>query len=382
MTAAPVAEPELKEAFATFNQLSQQLSSTYETLAYRVTELTEELSGARAARLQERSQKETLANRLEHLLAVLPAGVVVVNAQGGVESCNAIAQRLLGDPLVGCAWSEVIARAFAPQPGDGHEISLKSGARVRVATQSLNPFPGQLVLLTDMTETHALQDKLNAQARLVAMGETAASLAHQVRTPLATALLYVSQLEMGQGQPEKVASKVRERLHHLEHLVNDMLRFARGDRQNFEPLTVGELTDAFANAVDGLLHASRGALTVVNEARDLPLQANRDELLGALTNLVANAIDAKGEGVALVLHAHTRGGHVELALSDNGPGIAPELQEKIFEPFFTTRTTGTGLGLAVVRSVVRAHGGEVSLTSRAGLGATFTLRLPITGTST
>ncbi len=326
-------------------------------------------------------EAERLANRLGHLLAVLPAGVIVINGDGQVQEANAAAVALLGAPLVGETWAAVIARAFAPRPGDGCEISLADGRRVNVATQALTPEPGQIVLLTDLSATRALQERLARHERLSAMGEMAASLAHQIRTPLASALLYIAQLTTPRGadaERVRIAEKIRERLRHLERLVSDMLVFARGGASVTAPLALAEVLRGFEQAVEAPLAEHGCTLTVTGDASGT-LYANRDALLGALLNLAMNAMQACGRGGRLALHSVVRAGEVELTLADNGPGMSAEVAARVFEPFFTTRTDGTGLGLAVVQAVVRAHHGDITLHSQPGAGTRFVLRLPLAG---
>jgi two-component system sensor histidine kinase FlrB len=129
-------------------------------------------------------------------------------------------------------WRHVIARCFAPREDDGHEVSLKDGRRLSIATRSLDAEPGQLVLLNDLTETRHLQDQLARHERLSSLGRMVASLAHQIRTPLSAALLYASHLTE-QALPvetqQRFAGRLKERLHELEHQVRDMLVFARGE---------------------------------------------------------------------------------------------------------------------------------------------------------
>jgi two-component system sensor histidine kinase FlrB len=110
---------------------------------------------------------------------------------------------------------------------------------------------------------------------------------------------------------------------------------------------------------------------------ELALLGNKDALVGALGNLVANSLQAKPQGAVLSISAHAAiDGHIELRLRDNGPGIPAELRAHIFDPFFTTRPGGTGLGLAVVQATVRAHRGSVHVEAPAGGGSEFILRLP------
>jgi two-component system, sensor histidine kinase FlrB len=368
----------LDQAFSAFNEVSQHLATSYRALELQVAALTAQLEQARGEGVSQHAENERLTTRLGHLLAVLPAGVVVLDAVGTVSEHNPAALALLGGPLGGESWSAVIRRAFDPRPSDGHEISLRDGRRVSVATQSLAPEAGQIVLITDMTGTRALQDRVRRVERLSAMGEMAAELAHQIRTPLATALLYVSQLFRPDLDPDgrtRVAEKIRERLRHLEHLINDMLVFARGGSAAAERVEIGELLEQLRSSLDGI--TSSTGCTLVLTGTTATVLGNREALLGALTNLCVNAIQACGAGGRIEVEAEKAAGGVEIRVRDNGPGMTPEVRARVFEPFFTTRAQGTGLGLAVVQSVVQAHRGTVDLASEPGKGSLFTLRLPL-----
>ncbi|MCB1666135.1 MAG: PAS domain-containing protein, partial [Pseudomonadales bacterium] len=156
----------LNLAFRAFNELSSELSAAYELLQARVGELTREVEQANNQRLKEISEKERIASRLENLLQLLPGGVIVLNSAGQVSDCNAAAVELLGEPLKGLYWRDIIRERFAPRLDDGHEISLRNGKRVSLATRSLNDEPGQIILLTDQTETRQLQQNLSRHQRL------------------------------------------------------------------------------------------------------------------------------------------------------------------------------------------------------------------------
>jgi len=113
------------------------------------------------------------------------------------------------------------------------------------------------------------------------------------------------------------------------------------------------------------------------DARVGELLCNRDTLVGTVLNLVENAIQAAGRDVRLKVHLYQRDNSLRLSISDNGPGMSGETLARLGEPFFTTKTTGTGLGLAVVKAVAKAHQGELSLRSRPGVGTCATLILPL-----
>ncbi len=371
----------LKQAFAVFNRLSGQLTESYRQLEKRVADLNAELQAARDERLRELDEKERLASRLSLLLEVLPGGVIVLDGEGIIRECNPAAEALLGQPLLGVAWSEVIARAFAPRGDDGHEVSLADGRRVNISTCPLGAEPGQILLITDVTEMRRLQDRLTRQQRLAAMGETAASLAHQIRTPLASALLYASNLKrprMDDGQRRQVAEKIFSRLHHLEQLVDNMLVYARGGKSGEESFTADVLLGELQQLLEAQLHSSRTRFEWKDETGGRRLYANRQMILSGLINLAVNAIQAMGEDGELRAEAVTDGDdRLVLRIRDNGPGISREQQERLFDPFYTTRKDGTGLGLAVVQAIARAHKGEVTLESEPGRGSIFSMHLPV-----
>jgi len=371
------ASDELEQSLALVRDISGQLGES-EGMQARVAELQDQLAESAAQRLQELDEKERLANRLQSLLDLLPGGVIVIDGQGRVREANPVALDLLGAPLEGALWREVIARSFSPRSDDGHEISLKDGRRVSIATRSLNIEPGQLVLLTDLTETRRLQEQLARHERLSAIGRMVASLAHQIRTPLSSALLYASHLEQGGLSAEhqqRFAGRLKDRLNELEHQVRDMLVFARGDLPLEDRLTPAELLAALRVAAETQLEGI--AVRWQCDAHSGALLCNRDTLVGALLNLVENALQAATGDTRLKIHLFSRGALLRLSISDNGAGIDAATLARVGEPFFTTRATGTGLGLAVVNSVARAHSGALALRSRPGRGTCATLQLPL-----
>jgi two-component system sensor histidine kinase FlrB len=317
---------------------------------------------------------------LEQVLRVLPAGIVVLDGAGRVQQCNPAAVQLLQEPLQGLLWRDIIKRAFDPRLDDGHEVSSRDGRRISVSTQPLGTEPGQVILLKDNTETRLLQDRLNHHKRLSALGEMAASLAHQIRTPLAAGLLYASHLAKGDlpaAEQRRFAEKIVDRLRHLERLLRNILLFAKGGRVGEDLVPIHSLLNQTQQAVEAQLRSSEASLDLLHDGENASIQGNREMLVAAVQNLVTNALQACGEGAQLQLVVRRSGEDaVDLILVDNGPGIPPELHDRIFEPFFTTRTQGTGLGLAVVKAIARAHRGAVWVDSPPGGGCAFTLRLP------
>lgn len=360
-----------------FNQMSRQITDSYRTLESRVNQLSGELTAESRQRQRELEEKERLADRLSTLLQALPAGVIVLDSQGVVTQCNRAAEGLLGEPLGGERWVNVIHRCFAPRSDDGHEVSLKDGRRVSIEIRTMENQPGQLILLTDLTETRQLQSQLAHAQRLSAMGKMVASLAHQIRTPLSAAILYgghLSQPELDDELRVRCADRLMSRLTHLESQVRDMLTFARGETRLAEALSSRRLLQALRSAAEGLNPVNGVEVTVETAGRDVPLMCNREALVGACMNLINNSVEAGATRVQVLLTGSREG--LSIDVMDNGPGFSSTPAGQLMEAFYTTKSHGTGLGLAVVQAVVKAHNGQFDFESPASGGAHGRIRLP------
>lgn len=318
---------------------------------------------------------------LDAVLGAMPNGVVMLDSQGMISHANPAAQTLLGHRLVNHLWRDIIASAFAPRDDDGHEVSLASGARVRLDISALSPHPGQLIVITDMSETRALQERVSHMQRLSAMGRMVASLAHQIRTPLSAAMLYAQNLcrdTLPAPQRQKFSQKLSDRLMDLEQQVNDMLLFAKsGEQLPVASILLNELIEAVREQVEAISANSQIRFEVVEAQHEVTILGNLSALTSALQNLVMNALEACQPGQRVVLHTRVDDEHVHVAISDNGPGIAEADLPHIFTPFFTRKSQGTGLGLAVVKTVAKAHHGDVRVHSELGRGTTFSMIFPI-----
>lgn len=380
---APLREEEvarLAEAFRIFNQASEELAEAYSALQGQVQQLTAELAEANGELRRQYEEKARLTEQLTTLLNELPAGVVVVDRDGTVIRANPAARQLLGE-AEGSAWSELATRLAPTEAAD--ECTLEADAdtrRLAVNQAQLASGEGQLVLMHDITQAHRLKTQAARNERLAAMGELAAGLAHQLRTPLAAALLYVGNLTHPGGMPDedrqRIAVRAVERLKALERLIRDTLLFARGESLGRERIEVGALLDEVAGTIEALARVRGVRFCYQPPQAGAALVGDRKALAGAITNLLENglqAVDAGGE-VRLEASCDAQAWHIRVA--DSGRGIDPKLQERLFEPFFTTRSDGTGLGLAIARGVARAHGGDVAVSSAPGAGTCFRLTLP------
>jgi two-component system sensor histidine kinase FlrB len=235
-------------------------------------------------------------------------------------------------------------------------------------------------LRRQFAEKEALRESVQRRERLAAMGEMAARLAHQLRTPLATALLYAAQLgetALPAVERARFAGKTVDRLRHLERLIEDMLLFVRGASARRDSVAAAELLREAFQIMEPQALARGLLLEIRDESAGCMLRVDRQALSGALLGLLENAVQACSPGASIRLAATASGAELAFSVSDTGTGIAPEAQARLFEPFFTTRSGGSGLGLAIVHAVAEANGGSIAMRSAPGAGSEFVLRLPL-----
>jgi two-component system sensor histidine kinase FlrB len=385
----PPSPQELEQAFSLFNRASAELADVYRELEQQVTRLNSELAVANRELRRQYDEKEALSARLSLLLDALPGGVLVLDASGLVVEANAAAIELLGGEMRDRSWSAVQQECLAPTASPQEWRVRRSGRTpdsaldehyVSLSASELDPTGGRVILLSDVSEAYRMRAQLERHRKLSAMGEMAAGLAHQLRTPLATALLYAGNLtreRLSESDRQRFAEKALARLRDLERMIQDMLTFLRGTSSGREVIALGDLVLEIAQVMEPHMADKAVELRVDLQAPHAHVRGDRKALRGALLNLLENALQASESGAAVSLSAHVELERAVIRVSDQGRGMSPEIQQRLFEPFFTTRAEGTGLGLAIMRNVIDAHGGEIEVQSAAGRGTTFIVRLPL-----
>jgi len=412
---------QLVAAFEQFGRLSDQLQQSYQELDNRAAELTEQLASAQNERLKQLAEKEQLAHRLESLLNALPAGVLLVDEQGVINTANPAAELFLEQSLIGKQWQRVYAHQVSRHTeqdlylNSGRILSLKKQP-LEENSQEVNSLEtnsseenyldetrinaslleatdknklGEIILLDDITEQRMLEGLADRQNRLAAMGQMAAGLAHQLRTPLASAVLYASQLNQftaDNPRENKAVEKIRTCMRYLEKLINDMLMYAKGGEFAEQKFQLNDLLVTFNARIENNISDDNTQLTIVSRMDNIQLTGSLDALVSVIINLVENANQAykkisdnsdDNETCKIEIEAYQQSGYLIIAVRDNGPGLSADEQVNIFEPFFTQREGGTGLGLAVAQSIVQAHHGDLLVRSQAGKGASFYICLPL-----
>ena len=251
--------------------------------------------------------------------------------------------------------------------------------------------PYQYVAIrTDITERKRLEAEMTRATKLSLIGELAASLAHEIKNPLAgiqgAVDILLSRRADGDGEREALVG-VRREVSRIDGLVRQMLSHVRPRAVSLQPASLVETVRRAVLLGQQTVYLARqtGCVEVSLELLldDLVLPIDAAQMEDAVLNLVLNAIAAaaaKGAEGRVTVRLHHKltefGEEAVIEINDNGPGIAPADQAQVFKPFFTTKADGTGLGLPAVRRIARAHGGRVELHSEPGQGATFTIRLP------
>ena len=241
---------------------------------------------------------------------------------------------------------------------------------------------GQLAMAIDnlllVQSKLALEREMQHREKLAAIGQLAATVAHEIRNPITGAKCLLQQVgdELnGNAQGKEYIQLALEDLDRVEQSVSQLLTFARKEEFQFADQDVNELLRTTIQRFSS--HPSEKNVTIsFQEQPSVWVAVDEEKIRRAVLNLLANAYDAvHGDGTITVCLA-AAGVEVEIQVSDNGQGLSREDQHRIFEPFFTTKEKGTGLGLAIAKKIVEGHGGRISVTSVLGKGTTFTLTVP------
>jgi len=236
----------------------------------------------------------------------------------------------------------------------------------------------------------SLHAQLQEESRLAYVGTLAAGIAHEVRNPLSSVKMNVQMMEnrlakVGSSEDadylKAKVERIKGEVERLESSVNHFLAFARPAPLRLETTQVNDIVDNTLELLQPQCQ-SGGVQLVRKLARDLPpVQIDPRQFVQAVENLVLNAMQASGRGGTVTVATTYEDGAVVLAVSDDGPGIPPELQERIFNVFFTTRQGGTGLGLNIVSRIVEEHHFRLDLDSEVGRGTTFKIIMPLESTT-
>ena len=327
----------------------------------------------------------------------LGIALAIIDRRGRVAEANrAFGQLVRNSPsalagwpwiaLVPPAWGDGIARVLGAE-GTPPEVELKAGGRTFIA--SAFTMPGatkeeRVLMLDDQTERRRLQEQLFQSEKMSAIGQLIAGVAHELNNPLTSVVGFADFL----AEQPQVPANLREPLEVLRTeaerastVVKNLLRFARRHEPERKRLPVRPVVEGVASLLRGQLLAQNVELQLEFDA-DLPeLDLDPQRLTQVFLNLLNNsaqAIAATGRPGVIVIRVRKGTTGVAIDVRDDGPGMTPDVAAQAFEPFFTTKAEGqgTGLGLSIAQGIAREHGGQITLTTAPGAGATFVVELP------
>ena len=359
----------LEEAFAIFYAESQKLEAQQAALQEKINQLSSEL------------QKSN--QRLAILLNAIPAGVILLE-NNIVLLHNPAVLHFLPDLNQGDAFKLPAAWQPSIAPGEyvigsieGRTNKPQKTVQVIRIDEGIRSF----IQIQDITANITLHHETQRENRLTAMGKMAAGIAHQFRTPLATALLYSSHLCDDEVKPEmakEFAQRLRKQLLDLEKLSQDMLRFISSRPNKTVLASAKQLIEEAQASIQALFETAQVKL-VVN--CDLPesvmLLVEPKSIPNALIAILENALAVSKENDTVTLSAHIDSKKLIVTIADQGPGIAVNIIDSLFEPFSTTSANGTGLGLSIAKNTLDTHRGSITAFNTKS-GAVFEITLPIT----
>lgn len=243
---------------------------------------------------------------------------------------------------------------------------------------------GLVIIFEDITKQIQMENDFRRMGELAAVGQLAASIAHELRNPLSS-IKGAAQFLQNEYEHEPSIAEflgiIIEEVNGLSKLTTEFLEYARPMEFDLDYVDLNGVVRKTLQLMNVHIRES-GVSTTEDRGADLPtIYADEKQLEQVLRNILINALQAMPDGGRIHIRTRAVGGHsVELSVTDTGMGIPQEKLERIFVPFFTTKTKGTGLGLSVVQKIVENHGGHIEVTSEVGVGTTFRITLPVAGT--
>ncbi len=366
-----------------FDVISQLLAQGFiAVLAGYVAEQLSRTGGQLSAR--ERDLRELATLQLQ-IVTAMPSGLLTCDLQGQVNFVNPAAEAILGpmEVLTNQRIDDLLPDIRRIKPHTRrNELTVETANGERILGLTVTPLDrteqSLLVVFQDLTQLRRLENELHRMDDLANLGRLSATLAHEVRNPLAS-MRGAAQMLVGDSKPgssdERLAKLIVRESDRLAALVDDYLRLARPP----PPTRVRRALDGIVRETVEMLRADPEFAMTPIETRLDEVTADVDEgqLKQVLINLLRNAVtvSAENDRVAVVLKAADN--QAVLEVWDSAGSIDPQDHERIFEPFYTTHEHGTGLGLPTVRTIVQAHGGTISVASARATGTTFTIRFPL-----
>lgn len=371
----------LNEAFHNFTEASKNLQTYYDKLGKKVRYLTQELEQKNT---QLNLAIQEVGESKDYLQAVLQSigeAIIVLDQEEKVTMLNRAAEEFLclrKQDITGMMFSDL---AFIIEENSaGTRLTVHDTAYDVILSRSTVSGPegsvrGYVILIKDITRIKDLERQHERNQRLIAMGEMAAKIVHEIRSPLCSIELFSTMLsnDLKDTPHSDMASGISTGIKSLNNILTNMLFFAKPQKPAFRDI---DLSDAITESVNMLipLIQIRGITLTQNTPR-VNVYSDMELLKQVFMNIILNAVQAMPGGGNLKI-ATDISEYVTVSVIDDGEGISPENIEKIFDPFFSTKDKGTGLGLAIAHKIMQTHGGFIRVYRNPGKGSTFCVSFP------
>jgi len=391
----------LAESFVGMGDFTQLMRESYSLLETKFEDLNSRLARVNELLRQSLAERNRLANYLNSILESLDSGVIVTDQNGIINIYNSAAESYTGISAAKALGKEhhkvfdIITSREADKILSGEKSSISGEKEIRLSQNTIIPVAysitplrqaresnscGMVMILYNLTETKKLENNLKRVSTLAALGEMAATVAHEIRNPIAgisgfTALLL---RDLDKEDPNRrLVDKISNGVNSLEAIVGNLLDFTKDVRPESKEIEIVSLMEETISDFRTIAAVTDHPITLECEQRKLYAHLDPHLFKQVVLNLVKNAIQAQPEGghVAVKISGGGPSG-ITLRIEDKGDGIADHNFERLFTPFFTTKTTGTGLGLATVKKIVELHGGRIVAANNPDGGAVFTVELP------
>jgi PAS domain S-box-containing protein len=407
------------DSYASFNKIIQQLHQAYKDLEQKFENLNLELERTNLKLRESLAEKEKVTNYLNNILESLTSGVLVVNLEEKIALFNRAAEEITGyktEEVLNRPYLEIMGRGIDLQStpihtlraGSSHlneekEVLTKLQAKIPLgySTSLLQDSEGNLLgaveVFFDLSKIKKLEEEIARVRTLAALGEMAATVAHEVKNPLGGISGFADLLnrDIEEGDPRKnYVKKVIEGVDILNRIVMNLLDYTRSIKLDLRPIDFVK----FLDEVIGFFE-----MDILREKKNIKIERlypsekcgcflDAEKFKQVVLNLLYNASQALPDGGLIQLSAGLEAKDIEnkipdstaeqmlcLRIKDNGIGMSEEVKDKLFTPFFTTKEKGTGLGLSTVKKIVQAHKGEIKIDSKLGKGTTVTIFIPKSG---
>ncbi len=374
----------LQKAFTNFTAASKSLEAYYQKLQEEVHYLTGVLEETNQQLSEALGQAEESKDFLNGILQGLEEAIVVLDPEEQVLLLNRAAEDLLGHRA-----SEMIGRPFhylditiLEEGTDSWLVTRKKKIQVifsrSLIQDSEGLVRGYVVLIKDISLIKELEGQRERNKRLIAMGEMAAKLVHEIRNPLCSMELYASMLagDLEQTVHADLANGISQGIKSLNHVLTNMHYFAIPQKPLMARVDINKILEELFFMLRPLIEAKRIRLLKRLNGQN-ELWGDKELIKQVLLNIMLNAVEATPEdgSVELTLRKGNQGDRM-IEIKDRGPGIPPEYLERIFDPFFSLKEKGSGLGLSIAANIMQAHAGTIKVQNRGKQGACFQLIFP------